>query len=96
MSWRRLISKGPLALTAIVATFVATWRFSNRTVKADKQGNQEVKKMVFKEWEQGFSFEQWNLHTTMASASASRALGACVSSSAVWRATSITLRRAFN
>ena len=78
------MSKGPWALTAIVAMFVASWRFSNCTVSAGNHRNKraiktrtvKIKRRVFLEF---------ILPTTMASYSANSARAALASSLAARR-----------
>ena len=79
------MSKGPHALTAVVAAFAASWRFSNYTVR---DGNYRSKESVKTKEEKIRTdiFLESILLTTMASDSANRAQAALVSSSTARRA----------
>ena len=84
MSRERLMSRGSHELTANVAAFAASWRFSNCTVRASNQrGRQIVKKGVVKIRVRVFL--ELSLPATMASDSANLARAALASSSAVRR-----------
>jgi len=79
------MSKGSWALTAAVATFAASWRFSNCTIKAGNHGNKGAIKAKTGEIETKV-FLEFLLSTTMASDSANYARTTLVSSSAARRA----------
>ena len=76
--------KGTQALTATVAMFAASWRFSNCTVRAGDHRNKEYIKANTVEIRRRVFFE-FILPTTMASSLASCAQAALASSSAVRR-----------
>jgi len=79
------MSKGLRALTATIATFAASWRFSNCTVRASNHINKRAIKTRTVEIEIRVLLE-FILPTTMASDSARRARAALASSSAARRA----------
>ena len=82
MSCRRLMRRGPRVLTATIATFVASLRFSNCTIRASNQrGKKIVKKAAIKIRMRVFL--ELGLPTTMASDSANLARVALASSFAV-------------
>ena len=84
MSYRRLMSRGPWALTTAVAAFAARRRFSNCTVRASNQrGKKIVKKGAVKIRMRVFL--ELGLPATMALDSASLARAALISSSTVRR-----------
>ena len=83
-SCRQLLRRGHQALTAIVATFAASWRFSNYTVRADSHRNKRAIKTRTVEIEIRV-FLEFFLPSTMASDSANHARAALASSSAVRR-----------
>jgi len=78
------MSRGPWALMAAIAAFIASWRFSNCTVRASNQrGKKIVKKGVVKIRMR--IFLELGLPATMASDSANVTRAALVSSSTVKR-----------
>ena len=72
MSYRWLLRRGPQALTAAIATFTASWRFSNCTIEAGKHENKGAIKTKTMEIETKV-FLEFLLPTTMASDSANHA-----------------------
>jgi len=85
MSCRWLLRRGPQALIAIVATFAASWRFSNYTIKAGNHKSRGSIKTKTVEIEMEV-FLEFLLPTTMASDSANHARAALASSSVARRA----------
>ena len=79
------MSKGPRAFTVVVATFAASWKFSNCTVRAGNHRNKETIKTKVEKIRTEVFLESM-LPSTMASNSANRARAALVSSSAARRA----------
>jgi hypothetical protein len=76
--------RGPQALTATVATFAASWRVSNCTVRASDHRNKGTIKIKMVEIKIRVFLESI-LPATMASNSASLARAALASSLAAWR-----------
>ena len=74
----------PRALTASTATFAASWRDSNYTVRADNHKNRKTIKVKAVEIRMD-AFLEFILPSTMASDLASRARMALASSSAALR-----------
>ena len=79
-----MLRRGPRALTAAVAVFAASWRFSNCTVRASNHKNKRAIKTRIMEIEIRV-FLEFILPATMASDSASHARVALASSSMVRR-----------
>ena len=84
MLCRRLLRRGPRALTATVAAFAASWRFSNWTIRAGIYRNKGAIKRNIVEIEIRV-FLEFILPATMASDSANHAQAALASSSAARR-----------
>jgi len=80
-----LLRRGPRALTAAVAVFAASWRFSNCTVRASNHKNKRAIKTRIMEIEIRV-FLEFIIPDTMASDSANRTQASLASSSAVRRA----------
>ena len=86
-SCRRLLWRGPRVLTAIVAAFAASWRFSNCAVRAGNHRNKGTIKIKTVEIKTKVFLESI-LPTTMALDSARHARAALASSSAASSSTS--------
>jgi len=81
-SYKQLLRRGPRALTAAVAAFTTSWRFSNCTIKAGNHRNHGAIKIVEIEIK---VFLEFLLPTTMASDSANHARAVLASSSVARR-----------